>query len=128
MAVDVTGGVLTAGDGIISNLKGTTMRYWISWIQRTQDSRPLNGPPNSGILGWWCSGEDSNGWDVLCAAVEATDAGAACAAIFKDWPEAAEDMAANGWRIFEHDKGDDWRPSDRFPLSDWMKERFGNSS
>jgi len=99
-------------------------RFWVSWIQRTPDHRPLTFPPHEAILGWWCSGYDSDGKAVLCAAVQAEDPTAACAAIFKDWPEAAE-VRDNGWRFFEHDMGDDWIPGDRFPLSGWMKKRFG---
>lgn len=100
-------------------------RFWISWIQRTPDHRPVTYPPNDAILGWWCSGYDSDDNAVICAAVQADDPGRASAAIFEDWPEAAEDMRANGWRFFEHDKGSDWMPGDRFPLADWMKARFG---
>lgn len=48
-----------------------------------------------------------------------------CHQIVGAWPEAAADMKENGWRFFEHDKGSDWIPGDRFPLADWMKERFG---
>lgn len=100
------------------------MRFWISWIQKTDDHRPLNYPPNEAILGWWCSGYDGDDNAVLCAAVEASEAMYACAAIFKEWPEAKDSMVANGWRFFEHDKGDAWKPGDRFPLSDWMVPRF----
>lgn len=100
------------------------MRFWISWIQRTADYRPLTFPPNAAILGYWCSGYDGDDYAVMCAAVDAEDATKACIAIFEDWPEAKDDMLANGWRLFQHDKDDDWRPSDRFPLSDWMEERF----
>lgn len=101
-------------------------RYWISWVQRTEDFRPLHYPPNEAILGWWCSGYDSDDNAILCAAVDAVEASDACVAIFEEWPEAKDDMAENGWRIFQHDKGDNWTPGDRFPIDKpWMAERFG---
>lgn len=99
-------------------------RFWISWICREEDHRPISYPPKKAILGWWCSGYDPEGNAVLCAAVEADDPGNASAAIFADWPEAAQEMKDRGWRFFEHDKGPEWVPSDRFPLEDWMKKRF----
>ena len=100
------------------------MRFWNSWVQRTEDYRPLNDPPNEAILGWWCSGYDPEDNATLCAAVDAPDASKACLAIFAEWPEAKNEMRAKGWRIYRHGLGDDWLPGDRFPLSDWMEERF----
>lgn len=88
------------------------MRYWVSWYQPTKDYRPLTYPPNEAILGWWCSGAST-----LCALVSASDKVEAGAAITKDWPEAKE------WR-FVYEKGDKWLPGDRFPLKDWMRDRF----
>ena len=98
-------------------------RFWISWVQCTEDYRPLTFPPNAAILGWWCSGFDSSDSATICAAVEATDADAACDAIFKDWPEAEAEFKTGNLRFIETVDGN-WRPSDRFPLSEWMVPRF----
>ena len=94
-------------------------RFWISWIQKTEDERPLSFPPNPAILGWWCSGYDGLGNPILCAAVQASDQDEAERAIGIDWPENERSS-----RFFE-ERATDWIPGDRFPLSDWMKERFG---
>ena len=92
-----------------------TKRYWLSWIQPTDDHRPLTYPPNRAILGWWCSGDTSKG-SVLCGLVEAADDAAAKAAVLTDWPE------ATAWRFCEEHEPD-FRPGTRFPLSNWMLER-----
>jgi len=91
-------------------------RFWVSWVQTTQDFRPLSDPPNIRILGWWCSGIVSPKYN-LCAVVEAESVDAAHEAVLIDWPESDE------WRFIE-EKPKDWLPGDRFPLSDWMVERF----
>lgn len=97
------------------------MRFWISWVQTTDDFRPLTDPPNKAILGWWCSGYTDRG-ATLCAAVEAASEGSAEQAVMIDWPEAAGE-----WRFCERVE-DNFRPSDRFPIGrDWMKERFGGA-
>ena len=98
-------------------------RYWISWIQRTEDYRPLTSPPNVAILGWWCSGFDGDDNAVICATVQAIDPSAAALAVFSDWPEAEVEVAKNGWRFFEP-REPGWIPSDRFALSEWERERF----
>lgn len=93
-------------------------RFWGSFIQPTEDFRPINYPPNESILGWWKSGEDSNGHAILCAAIQAEDDATAREAVTTDWPEAEE------WRFLDA-MGPTWRiTSDRFPLSDWMKTRM----
>ncbi len=99
----------------------SVQRYWMSWLQPTEDYRPLTYPPHKGILGWWCSGYSDDG-ATLCAVVEAVDFTGVEAAIFKDWPEAF--VGPDGWRFSEEIEGMDWRPSDRFPLEPWMVERF----
>ena len=95
-------------------------RFWISWVQDTEDHRPLAYPPNKSVLGWWCSGYDAYDRPVICAAVEARQEADARDAILKEWPEA---LNAGDWRFFER-RQDDFAPGDRFPLSDWMRERF----
>lgn len=93
-------------------------RWWISfWFKGGEDFRPLNYPPNPSVLGWWCSGEDENGNPSICVCVEAPTESAAKRDIRIDWPEATD------WRFCE-EKPRGWSPSDRFPLSDWMQERF----
>jgi len=105
------------------------LRVWISWIQPTDDHRPLNYPPkNPHVLGWWCTGECDDG-ATLCAVVDIpsellTAEGtlldleeAAKLAIQLDWPEAST------WRFIE-ERPSDWIPNDRFPQSPWMKDRL----
>ncbi len=92
------------------------MRFWLSWHQPSEDIRPLHFPPLEGILGWWRSGENATGEATLCALVRSTDEDGAKRAVLKDWPEAER------WR-FCNAVEDDYVPSERFPLSDWMKER-----
>ncbi len=93
------------------------MRYWVSWHQPTDDYRPLQDPPNAAILGWWCSGYDSNDVPILCALIEAGSERIGKAAIEKDWPEAQR------YRFF-NEVGQDFLLSDRFPMSAWMKKRI----
>jgi hypothetical protein len=94
-------------------------RFWVSWYQPTEDYRPLTYPPNNHILGWWCSGHAEVG-STICAAIEAENEEAAREAVLKDWPEAFD---VEDWR-FINEKPNDWKPGDRFSLSDWMIERF----
>lgn len=93
-------------------------RFWVSWNQPTEDYRPLNFPPNQKVLGYWCSGFSADDSATLCALVDAEHESDAMAAIQADWPEAA----AHLWRFIEP-RTADWLPGDRFPLSDWMRER-----
>ena len=91
------------------------MRFWISWYQPTGDHRPLAYPPHRSILGWWCTGFADEGTATLCALVDATNEDDAKAAVIKEWPEAER------WRFCNEHDGD---LGDRFPLSDWMRERM----
>jgi len=93
------------------------MKWWLSWVQPTEDYRPLSYPPHSSVLGWWCSGYDADDFATLCACVEAKSEQSAKAAINIDWPERKK------WRFCEA-KPDDFTPGDRFPLKGWAKERF----
>lgn len=111
-------------------MEPTSTRYWVSWIQPTEDCRPLGYPPNDQVLGWWCSGYDGCGNAVLCACVRGEGATLddqmrhVTSAIETEWPEAtSSEENENGWRFFEKREAD-FQPSDRFPLSDWMEDRF----
>jgi len=96
------------------------MRYWISWYEFADDYRPLNYPPRKEVLGWWCTGGGGGDKDnTLAACVEADSEETAKKIIESEWPNKDE----QDWR-FCSDKGDDFVPGDRFPLGDWMKERF----
>jgi hypothetical protein len=92
-------------------------RFWASWIQPTDDHRPLTFPPNEGVLGWWCSGYDRHDEAILCAVILAENEDEAFKIVEKDWPEIQE------WRFIDQ-REDDFKPSDRFVMSDWMEERF----
>lgn len=91
------------------------MYQWISWHQPGGDYRPLTYPPNSEILGWWCSGHAGKS-ATLCALVRADDESEARALVLKDWPEAER------WRFCE--PRDNTNVGDRFKPSDWMIERM----
>lgn len=95
-------------------------RFWLSWTQPTEDYRPLTDPPDTRVIGWWCSGYDSNQRPRLCALVRAGDLDEAKRAIRISWPEAPTTRQA--WRI-EDQRPSDWLPGDRFPMSPWMTER-----
>lgn len=98
------------------------MRYWLSWPQPTEDFRPLTDPPDPAVLGWWCSGFDSDDRAILCALVQANTLDAAKGAVRRSWPEAPGKRQA--WRI-EDEKHPTWMPGDRFPLdAEWMKQRL----
>ena len=90
--------------------------FWVSWFQPTKDYRPLTFPPNENILGWWCSGERSDGQSSLCALVNDYSEDEAKNSIHKDWPEADE------WRFCK--EKDSTKLSDRFPLNDWQEKRI----
>lgn len=92
-------------------------RFWVSWIESEEDFRPLTYPPNEAIIGWWCSGYTEKNEATLCACVDAENQTAALEAIDRDWP------GKKVWRFLEF-RPSDWVPGDRFPLSDWMSERF----
>ena len=92
--------------------------FWMSWYQpfdETEDYKPLTYPPNTAILGWWCSGRTETG-ATICAWVKANCEEKAKEAIRQDWPEAED------WRFC--DEKEKPTNSSRFPVSDWMIERF----
>lgn len=92
--------------------------WWLSWVQPTPDYRPLTDPPNEAILGWWCTGFDSEDHAILCAAVIGKTEAAAKKLVAKDWPESR----SASWRFCQ--LLDSLELSDRFLLSEWAKERF----
>lgn len=95
-------------------------RFWVSWVQCTEDCRPLNYlSPSAAILGWWRAVTSEEG-TIIWACVEARFESDARDAILKDWPEA---MESGDWRFFER-KPDDFIPDDRFLVPDWMQARF----
>jgi hypothetical protein len=98
-------------------MKPSLKRWWMSWIVEENDYRPLTFPPNPAILGWWCTGEDAEGRNMLCGLVEATNLYRARQAVLKDWPGIA-------WRFVSRRENSYVISSDRFPLSDWMKKRM----
>lgn len=55
----------------------------------------------------------------MVAAVQAVDEDDVKVIIKNDWPE-----FDGSWRFFEELPDEHWRPNSRFPLKDWMKERF----
>lgn len=94
------------------------MRFWISWYETSEDHRPLTYPPNQAVLGWWCSGYRCfDNAAAICALVEAESEEEAENAILQDWPGEKE------WRFLSQVEKD-YDLGDRFPLSDWMKERI----
>lgn len=93
-------------------------RFWLSWYQPTDDYRPLAFPPNEAILGWWCTGYECDSRPIICALVQAESLEAAWLAVRRDWPEFT--------KRFQGDRASDYViRNDRFPLSDWMRERMG---
>ena len=94
-------------------------RYWLSWESPCEDYRPLTYPPQKAILGWWCSGYNSDDYAIICACVQAESEESAKSEIAKEWPES---VGAH-WR-FCNDKGPAFAPGGRFPLADWMVERL----
>jgi len=98
-----------------------TKRWWMSWIVEEEDHRPLTFPPNVAVLGWWCTGYDASGSSILCGLIQAETVEAARDAVLVDWPGIT-------WR-FEHEKDSEYVvTSDRFPLSDWMKQRMATGA
>lgn len=94
--------------------------YWFSWVEKSEDHRPINYPPNENILGWWCSGYDCEDNATLCAMVKAKDEDDVLNYIELDWPGSKDAEI----RFCEQTSNLDL--SDRFPKSDWMIERFNN--
>lgn len=98
-----------------------THRFWLSWVQPTEDYRPLTDPPHEAIIGWWNSGYTAKGYSTLCALVDAESMAEAKKAIRVSWPEAPG--VRGNWRI-DDERAADWLPNDRFPLDkDWMRKR-----
>jgi len=98
-------------------------KFWVSILSESPDYRPIHYPPDERILGWWCSGytqiTEEEEAATLCIAVKAKNEADVLDAVLTEWPEFGEDPE---WRFYI-ERPDDWMPNDRFPLSDWMKER-----
>ena len=92
-------------------------RWWMSWIVAEDDHRPLTFPPNQAVLGWWCTGYDADDNSILCGLVEASSLKTAESAVLVDWPGIR-------WRFKEEREPNFVVTSDRFPLSDWMRQRM----
>ena len=88
-------------------------RFWMSWVQPTEDYRPLTFPPNEAIRGWWNTGFDNDDYATIVAVVDAPSQEEAWDEVRKDWPEAV-------YR-FQHEGT--YPEGDRFPLSVWMLTR-----
>lgn len=95
-------------------------RFWVSWVQPTNDPRPITYPPNDAICGWWVSGYDSEDQAIICAVVEAAKEIEVRRVLITDWPEVA---GVESLRFCE-EKPLKWQPGDRFPPSDWMRGRL----
>lgn len=96
-------------------------RFWISWVQPTEDWRPLTDPPQNQIVGWWCSGYDPEDRATLCALVSASTLDDAKNALRVSWPEVPPNKG--DWR-FAEEREPKYLPGDRFPLEkSWEKER-----
>ena len=98
------------------------MRAWVSWIERSEDYRPICDPPNKAVLGWWRSGECLGG-NTLCAYIDADSYTDIDKAVEREWPTHSDLNYIRDWRFLKI-VPDDFVPSDRFPLSDWMRERI----
>ena len=94
------------------------MRLWTSWVCPQNDYRPVTFPPNTGVLGFWCSGYDGEDRPIVCAAIEAPNEEVAADIVRIDWPE-----FDGTWRFIE-ERADEWEPGDRFGLTSWMRDRF----
>jgi hypothetical protein len=88
----------------------TVTRFWVSWVQPTDDYRPVKHPLPA-HLHYWCSGFDASGMPILCAMIDATTRINAEDQLMDYWPE----VAGIEWRVFE-EKESDWTPGDRFPM------------
>lgn len=100
-------------------------RFWLSWVQPTEDYRPLTDPPEPRVIGWWCSGYTASDHATLCALVQAETMEYAKKAIRASWPEAPG--VRGNWRI-DDERPQGWLPGDRFPLSGWMERRHIGAS
>jgi len=97
-------------------------RWWISWYVPEEAFVPLTNPPNTEILGWWCTGYDASGRAILCGLVEAPNLVSAKQAIRKDW------AVTISWRFSEERPDDYVLLSDRFPINGWMIGRMGRAA
>lgn len=96
--------------------------YWCSWVQPTEDFRPIYFPPTENVLAWWRSGEAMDGQShTLCAWVQALNIDDLVKQVQQNWPEIVE---SSQFRFFDLHKK--YKPSSRFPTDqyEWMNERL----
>lgn len=95
---------------------------WVSWYQPSGDYRPIDYPPPMPILAWWCTGSSEEAW-TLCAIVAADDAESAMVAVTSPgaWPDAGRERFNEDLDI---DLSKPLPMGDRFPVSEWMRQRF----
>jgi len=87
-------------------------RWWVSWYQTGDDTRPLTWPLPSEVAGYWRTGYGARG-DTLCAVVDAPTEEKAKAKIDALWGNGGR----TDWRFVEP-RDSEWEPSpDRFPRS-----------
>lgn len=93
------------------------MKYWwVSWAQPTADYRPMTWPPPDWMLGFWCSGfnSDDQATLVVWLKAESEEAAKKQLASPSQWPE----FPGTELRFIE-ERVQSWRPSDRFPIPEW---------
>jgi hypothetical protein len=87
-------------------------RYWVSWKEPGEDSRPKKIPHPPEVVAWWESGI-GEGFTTVCAvmdlAEEATEE--SITTLLEGYWDPSE------FRFIEP-KDDDWRPANRFPWPD----------
>lgn len=95
--------------------------YWTSWVQQSADHRPVVFPPTKNILGWWCSGYDSNDLAILCAWILAIDETDVLTQVQENWPEV---KSLSDFRFL--DEKHQYSYSDRFKpsASSWIYDRL----
>ena len=100
---------------------GEIVPHWISYYvpDAVLEAFEYHGP-------WWISGETMDDKTIICAAVMASDEGAA-QFIIEGAFDPGTDMSNVELR-FNTQKAADWSPfgSDRFPQADWMRWPWPN--
>lgn len=89
-------------------------RYWVSWEEPGNDSRPIKYPPPPPVKKWWQSGEsgEDGSYTIICAVIDVRRKGDIALILKGYWKPQT-------WRFIEPQESLDWRPGDRFP---WPEE------